>query len=219
MNRERVIELYNEYADAGNRVNAYYVTYRETDNITSQIWGRMGGVEELASVLDRIGKSHVCIQGELPFVRMMFYSDDSCLAIFENPLWDCVNDESGDSHVVMTVPFIARNGCFGSIMEWVENRFRIRNEDIAGSIEGFPIGVVVKMLECQYEQNGKDDLSVFVSDRNSDRKHGGVDWERTPDGHVFWDGVINGLKFRDFFLKYPEYGRYNIKCDCVPDMT
>ena len=209
MKREKVIELFNEYVEAGNRVNAYYVTYKETDNIISQKWGKLKTADELNAILDGIEKSSVCVQGELPFSRLIFYSDDQCLAVFENPMWDCVNDESDASHIAMTVPFISREGTFGTIKEWVNNRFELTSSDMVGGMYGFPIGVAVKMLEHQLSQTGKSDVGVFTNDIECDKKHGGFDWNDTEEGFEFWAEVIAEHRFDVFFGKHPDYKRYN----------
>lgn len=209
MKREKVIELFNEYVEAGNRVNAYYVTYKETRNITSQKWGKLKTADELNAVLDDIEKSSVCVQGELPFSRLMIYSDDQCMAILENPMWDCINDESEDSHIVKTIPFISRDGQFGTIKEWVDNRFNLTNDNMVDRLYGFPVGVVVRMMELQLEQTGKNDISVFTKDAGSDKVHGGFDWSDTVEGLEFWAEVIDEHNFGVFFEKYPDYKRYN----------
>lgn len=36
--------------------------------------------------------------------------------IYKNPLWDCVNMNSEDSHIMTTVPYIAEDGWFGKII-------------------------------------------------------------------------------------------------------
>ena len=209
MKREKIIELFNEYVEARNRVNAYYITYKETENATSQKWGKLKTADELNAVIDDVEKSSLCIQGELPIVRLMIYSDDQCMAIIENPLWDCVNDESEDSHVVMTVPFISRDGWFGTVKDWVNNRFGITNEDMTGSLNGFPVGVVTKLLELQMSQNGKEDICVFQKDACSDKNEGGFLWKETEEGDEFWGEVIDERNFELFFGRFPEYRRYN----------
>ena len=38
--------------------------------------------------------------------------------------------------------------------------YEVKQEDLIGDIEGFPIEVVQRMLECQVEQGNKADVSV-----------------------------------------------------------
>ena len=72
-----------------------------------------------------------------------------------------------------------------------------------GSIEGFPLEVVAKMLERQYEQSGKIDLSDFERNRVSVAPLG-FDWVTTEEGTGFWNSVIYGRDFSEFFKKYPK---------------
>lgn len=209
MKSKKVIELFNEFADAGNRINAYYVTYKATDNATSQKWGKLKTIDELIPILDEIEKSPLCVQGELPIIRLMIYADDQCMAILENPLWNCVNDESDDSHIVSTIPFISRAGKFGTIKEWINNQYNLTNEDMVGDLKGFPVGVVVKMLELQIEQTNILDVSVFEKNAVSDKNEGGFNWATTEDGSDFWEEVIYHHNFSVFFEKYSDYERYN----------
>lgn len=102
----------DEMKNAGNKLHSFYVTYRQTKNIKSQKWGSLADFE---SVLDQIEGSDECIQGELPIERLIIYAEDQCFAYAENPLWSCVDDESEDSHVCVSVPYIAMDGKFGKI--------------------------------------------------------------------------------------------------------
>ena len=72
-----------------------------------------------------------------------------------------------------------------------------------GSIEGFPIEVIAKMLERQYEQSGKIDLSDFERNRLSVAPLG-FDWTKTEEGAGFWNSVICWRDFSEFFERYPK---------------
>lgn len=72
-----------------------------------------------------------------------------------------------------------------------------------GSIEGFPLEVVAKMLERQYEQSGKIDLSGFELNRALVAPLG-FDWRATEEGTEFWNSVIYGRDFSEFFERYPK---------------
>lgn len=72
-----------------------------------------------------------------------------------------------------------------------------------GSIEGFPLEVVAKMLERQYEQSGKIDLSNFERNRVSVAPLG-FDWTKTEEGTEFWKSVICWRDFSEFFKRYPK---------------
>ena len=72
-----------------------------------------------------------------------------------------------------------------------------------GSIEGFPVEVIAKMLERQYEQLGKIDLSNFERNRVSVAPLG-FDWTKTEEGAEFWKSVICLRDFSEFFKRYPK---------------
>ena len=73
-----------------------------------------------------------------------------------------------------------------------------------GNIEGFPLEVVAKMLERQYEQSGKIDIHIFEENRGSCSCKVGFDWIDTREGYDFWYAVIAGEDFEEFFKKYPK---------------
>lgn len=73
-----------------------------------------------------------------------------------------------------------------------------------GDIEGFPIEVVAKMLELQYEQSGVVDVSVFEDDRDAGVALSGFDWNMTSEGDNFWESIIMKRDFSEFFKKYPK---------------
>lgn len=72
-----------------------------------------------------------------------------------------------------------------------------------GSIGGFPLEVIAKMLERQYEQSGKIDLSGFERNRLSVAPLG-FDWTKTEEGTEFWTSVICWRDFSEFFERYPK---------------
>lgn len=115
MTRKELQDTFFDFERAGNRPYAFYVTYKETDNITSQKWGK---IMDFSSVLDDIEKCPNCIEGQLPIERLLVYSkkNNQCLAFVKNPYWNCANYPSVDSHVVVTVPYIAENDRFGIIV-------------------------------------------------------------------------------------------------------
>lgn len=73
-----------------------------------------------------------------------------------------------------------------------------------GEIEGFPIEVVAKMLERQYEQCKVVDVSVFEDNKVTMALASGFDWDLTAEGEHFWDRVIEDRDFAEFFKKYPK---------------
>ena len=124
MNRNDLNRHIKDIKDAGNELYGFYVTYKETDNITSQEWGRYVNFER---VLGRVEASKNCVQGDLPIERLILYAKSEyyqqCFVFSKNPLWNCVDDDSWDSHVVTTVPYIAQDGTFGVVVpEWNEKK-------------------------------------------------------------------------------------------------
>ena len=90
------------------------------------------------------------------------------------------------------------------------NRFGITEKDMIGSLKGFPVGVVVGMMEEQENQGNKPDVKVFQRKRSVNKHGGGFDWVATKDTHNFWSKVITGRNFNAFYEKYPEYKKYDL---------
>ena len=86
-----------------------------------------------------------------------------------------------------------------------KNPFRLLAADIVGDIKGFPMGVVVRMMEEQKAQQGSADITKFQK-----CLIGGFDWSRTSDNHEFWSAIIFNDDYEKFFKKYPEYRKYNL---------
>ncbi len=91
----------------------------------------------------------------------------------------------------------------------VPNKFGITSKDMIGSIKGFPVGVVVKMMEEQEKQRNNPDITVFQERKERDIDRGGFHWKTTEDGQIFWEIVIMDRKFDEFYKKYPEYKKYD----------
>lgn len=116
MKKEQFEEVIKKYVDSFNDIYGFYVSYKGTKNVTSNKWGSM---EKLSDVLDKIGESEECVQGELPIEKLIVYSGDvyraQCLVFAKNELYDPLRMDSNQSHTVLTVPFIASDGWFGHI--------------------------------------------------------------------------------------------------------
>lgn len=67
---------------------------------------------------------------------------------------------------------------------------KVTQQDLIGDLENFPIEVVEKMLENQYKQNGKKDVSIFQYLNFTDIQGGDFCWEDTIEGYEFWNDVI-----------------------------
>lgn len=73
-----------------------------------------------------------------------------------------------------------------------------------GDLEGFPAEVVEKMLERQFEQTGKRNISVFENERTSDLLEKGFTWGESTEDFDFWNEVICDKNFDVFFERYPK---------------
>ena len=85
------------------------------------------------------------------------------------------------------------------------NRFGITEKDMIRALEGFPVGVVVKMMEEQEKQWNKSDVKIFQKNRST-----GFSWYKTEDGTSFWYQVLSNDDFDLFYKKYPEYKKYDL---------
>jgi hypothetical protein len=83
----------------------------------------------------------------------------------------------------------------------------VTTKDLIGDLKNFPIEVVEKMLEKQYKQVNKKDVSVFQEYKCSDTQRGGFRWENTIEGHEFWSDVIRFENFDRFFERYPKLSK------------
>ena len=81
---------------------------------------------------------------------------------------------------------------------------KVTTEDLIGDLENFPIEVVEKMLQRQYEQVNKMDISIFQAYKCSDVQNNGFRWGDTTEGYEFWCDVIRFKRFDRFFERYPK---------------
>lgn len=87
----------------------------------------------------------------------------------------------------------------------VQNPFGLTEKDLIGEIEGFPMGVIVRVLEEQELQGKEPDITDLQLKRSS-----GFTWHYTQNGWNFWNSVMAKKDFNLFFKKYPEYEKYNL---------
>lgn len=85
--------------------------------------------------------------------------------------------------------------------------YKVKESDLKGDIKDFPIEVVQKMVERQYEQINRCDVNAFQFDKYSGI-HKGFIWSKTAEGEAFWRNVIANNNFDLFFAKYPRYYCY-----------
>ena len=91
------------------------------------------------------------------------------------------------------------------------NKYNLTYLDMKGNLEGFPVGVVIRMMEEQEKQGNEPNVTVFQKDSTSgaDENGGGFTWNNSIEGFNFWDDVIGAWDFETFFKRYPEYEKYN----------
>lgn len=83
-------------------------------------------------------------------------------------------------------------------------KYKVKKSDLKGDIKDFPIEIVQRMVDYQYEQTGKYNVSLFQDCKTSDKHAGCFTWGNTAEGHLFWSKVINYKEFDVFFKKYPK---------------
>ena len=86
--------------------------------------------------------------------------------------------------------------------------YKVIESDLIGDIKNFPIEVVQKMVERQYEQTGSCNIRVFQKNKYSTSKNRGFLWSETIEGETFWYNVITLRHFDEFFEKYPKENHY-----------
>ena len=83
--------------------------------------------------------------------------------------------------------------------------YKVKPSDLKGQIKDFPIEVVQKMVERQYEQTGKCNVKIFQLYKRTDKVDGGFLWRNTIEGYEFWRTIIDHNNFDLFFAKYPKH--------------
>lgn len=89
------------------------------------------------------------------------------------------------------------------------NKYDITEDDMIDDLKGFPVGIVVRMMEEQEKQGNKPDVKAFQRHIIAGKFNSGFTWNETEAGEGFWYDVILTKDFKLFFEKYPEYKRYN----------
>ena len=90
-----------------------------------------------------------------------------------------------------------------------KNKYGITKKDMIGGLKGFPVGIVVRMLEEQEKQENKPDVKVFQKNLGTGQYCGGFEWDYTEDEWLFWSEVISKRNFKEFYKRYPEYKKYD----------
>ena len=107
MTREILYEKINELNELNGNAFGFFVSWASAKNITVN---SHGPYSELNDILDQMESSPTCIEGELPFSKLVLYFNYHAVILTENELWDCVDDPSEDSHVLLSVPYLNKDG-------------------------------------------------------------------------------------------------------------
>ena len=91
--------------------------------------------------------------------------------------------------------------------------YKVKQEDLIGDIEGFPIEVVQRMIECQVEQGNKANVTIFQKRNRCGVESGGFEWGDTKEKFYFWEEIIVYGKFEVFFKRYPKEMEESLKYD------
>lgn len=83
------------------------------------------------------------------------------------------------------------------------SEFNLKENDLTGQLEGYPIEVIELMLKEQVNQKNHLNLEIFKVDIEATQEDGGFDWGESEDGLEFWIQVIRYRNFNRFFKKYP----------------
>lgn len=77
-----------------------------------------------------------------------------------------------------------------------EKLYKVEPSDLKGQLGGWPIGIVQKMIDNQFHQNGFCDVSIFQNTIVSTREDGGFSWEDSSEGYKFWESTLahGGIK-------------------------
>lgn len=81
----------------------------------------------------------------------------------------------------------------------------VQYSDLIGNISDFPIEIVQKMVERSTEQeHWFDDIGMVTFQNHiTSAGRGGFSWGSTPEGHSFWESIIEHKRFDLFFDLYP----------------
>ena len=85
------------------------------------------------------------------------------------------------------------------------NKYGISEKDLVGGLEGYSVGIVVRMME-EVEAQGLKTVNLSKLKR---KPSGGFEFKKTEAGHEFWADIIFRRNFENFYKRYPEYKKYN----------
>lgn len=78
----------------------------------------------------------------------------------------------------------------------------VKQEDLIGDLNGFPIEIAQRLIECQIEQHNIDDITIFQKNVVAPKSTGGFNWCDTTENIDDWCNILVSKKFKVFFDKY-----------------
>ena len=108
-------------------------------------------------------------------------------------------------------PYYTRYGATGISSYGICTLSELSIYPYEGEIKDFPVEIVTLMLQRQFEQTGKRDVSVFEENTLASQGDSGFDWDVTPEEAPFWCDVIVQRNFDLFYGKYPKEFNSHIK--------
>lgn len=80
---------------------------------------------------------------------------------------------------------------------------KITKKDLIGAIKDFPLEIVQKMIDYQFNYNGINNIKILQDPLLIETDYV-FDWFKTIEGYEFWDRVIHNKEFEIYFKKYPK---------------
>lgn len=74
----------------------------------------------------------------------------------------------------------------------------LAQSDLKGSLKKYPVEIVKEMLKNQKIQTGKIDISVFEKHISASIGDGGFHWEKSEEGHKYWEKIIDDQDISHF---------------------
>ena len=136
---------------------AYYISYKETENITTNVHGEYPGEFEkhMAHIVE-IAE----VKSDLPIERIVFYHDGNANAYVRNELWDRVDGDGCDSHIHINIPYIGPIGSFyefSNLKEYVKD---LEFYNVAKKFKKFAVEID-KEKSVAEKYNAKFDFDAF----------------------------------------------------------
>lgn len=70
-------------------------------------------------------------------------------------------------------------------------------------LKDFPIEIIAMMCYHQVKQGNYLDVKVFANHLSIGKHGGGFTWDKTIEGQLFWEKVLQSRNFEHYFQKYP----------------